>query len=85
MICTIQMNSLSGNFGSPYGTDVRVTNISGAKQLFKERIDTHDALGCELTDAHALVWKGAYSDVTDLYPDFEWTVGPRGGVHSSPC
>ena len=79
------MHSLSGNFGSPWGTDVRVTTLSGAADLLREWAKLHDALGSEPTDAHALVWIGAHDDVTDLYPDWELTVGPRGGIHRQPC
>lgn len=36
-------------------------------------------------EAAALVWKGHLKDVTDMYPDLELTIGPRGGVQVSPC
>jgi hypothetical protein len=85
MICTVQTNSLSGSFASPWGTDVRITDLRGAYDLLRDWADEHDRIGAEPTDAHMLVWRGAHDDVTDLYPDWELTIGPRGGIRRQPC
>ena len=64
MICTVQKHSLSGSFGSPWGTDVSVTDLQGAYDLLRAWAEEHDRIGAELTDAHILVWRGSYDDVT---------------------
>jgi len=85
VIITVQLHSLSGNFASPWGTDVSTGTIGEAYELLRDWADQHDRLGAEPTDAHALVWKGRIDDVTDCYPDWELTVGPRGGIRRAPC
>lgn len=83
---TVQLHSLSGSFGSPDGKDVRyASNLSEVREILQDWADEHDQIGAEHQDAHALVWTGREPDVTDLYPCFEVTIGPRGGVHRRNC
>ena len=83
---TIQLHSLSGSFASPWGNDVRhASSLSKVHGLLEDWADAHCTVGAEATDAHALVWYGEHEDVTDLYPDFELTIGPRGGIHRQLC
>lgn len=86
MHCTIQLNSLSGSFASPSGTDViRCATISDARAELDDWADEHSRFGADRSDAHALVWVGHHVDITDLYPDWELTIGPRGGIRRSRC
>ena len=83
---TVQLNSLSGSFASPWGNDVRhACGLSDVRETLQDWADEHDTVGAERTDAHALVWHGTHDDVTDLYPDFELTIGPRGGIRREAC
>jgi len=86
MAYTIQLHSTSGSFASPWGHDVEhATNLAGVRESLEDWADQHLQVGSDRTDAHALVWKGHLEDVTDAEPDFELTVGPRGGIRRQPC
>ena len=82
---TIQLHADSGNWACPEGTDVRHADSKrGAADWLSDWADTvgrYDDPQC----TSALVWIGDYEDVTDLYPDFQLTVGPRGGIRWNPA
>lgn len=83
---TVQFHSASGSFASPWGTDVKhFDNLRGVRDGLEDWSDQHALVGSERTDAHALVYAGHHEDVTDLYPEFELSVGPRGGVKRQQC
>lgn len=83
---TVQLHSLSGSFASPWGDDVKhATSRAHVRELVEDWADEHPRIGADRVDAHALVWKGRLDDVTDAYPDWELTVGPRGGMHWQCC
>lgn len=85
MTYTIQLISESGNWAHPEPTDVKYAdNLSDLYSIFSDWMDTNDRFN-EAKDATALVWKGRENDVTDLYPDWQLTVGPRGGIVRNPC
>jgi len=76
---TIQLYTESGNFAAPEGKDViHCTNkadILWELERWQDEVHQYDEAPCG-----ALVWRGVYRDVTDLYPDNEATLGPRGGL-----
>ena len=83
---TIQLHSLSGCFSTPWGTDVKhARTMVDVHDELHYWADQHPHVGADRCDAHALVWKGTIDDVTDAYPDFELTMGPRGGIRRQPC
>jgi hypothetical protein len=85
MYVTVQLHSLSGSFASPWGNDVEHSTMAQANDLLRDWSDEHARIGSDRTDAHALVWVGHHDDVTDLYPDWEFTLGPRGGIRRQRC
>jgi len=85
VIHTIQLISESGSFGQPDGTDVYFGSYQILKEYFGDWVQLHDRTGTGTEYARALVWKGKLEDVTDQYPDYVLTVGPRGGVVRSPA
>lgn len=85
MAYTIQLHSESGNWANPEGNHVRfAANLRELKDIFQDWIDTNDRYN-SAQDATALVWSERLDDVTDQCPDFELTVGPRGGIRRNPC
>jgi hypothetical protein len=80
MRVTIQNYSDSGNWSTPKGTDcIKCDSIKDALDTdFYKWVLTVSRFSDE-RDAKALVWKGHHDDVTDLYPDYEITVGTKGG------
>ncbi len=81
---TIQLHTESGSFSSPEGTDVR--HCSSKKDIrwylesWQDDVQRYSDEPCSV-----LVWKGRHEDVTDMYPDFEATLGVRGGFHLTFC
>ena len=87
MIYTLQTHTTSGSWAAPDGKSslhwVRSKkDAAGVLLDWAEEQARYD--GTE-QDATALVWIGRHIDVTDLYPDFELTLGPRLGVHWNLC
>lgn len=82
---TIQLWAESGNWAAPSGTDLKhASSKREAADLLRDWADTvgrYDDPQC----ASALVWIGDYDDTTDLYPDWQLTMGPRGGVAWQPA
>jgi hypothetical protein len=87
MKLTVQTHSLSGSFGLPYGNQSlhHVYSKQAAADVLHDWANQHSRLGSEERDAHCLIWSGHHDDVTDLYPDWEITLGPRLGVHWQSC
>ena len=85
MAYTIQLFSESGNWANPQGDDVKfAANLREVYDLFYDWIDTNERYNYA-QDATALVWSERLEDVTDQYPDWQLTVGPRGGIRRNPC
>ncbi len=82
---TIQPHTDSGNFAAPFG-DQSLSHCRSRAECHGILQDWQDTV-CRYGDApvSALVWKGFYDDTTDVYPDFELTFGPRGGIVWNPC
>lgn len=77
---TVQLFADSGNWATPAPDDVRHCNSKADVAWHVDNwADTVERLN-DRQCVTALVWKGKYDDVTDLYPDYEITIGPRGGI-----
>ena len=87
MKLTIQTHSLSGSFAFPSGEQSlhHVSSKKDAASVLADWADEHPRIGADQLDAHCLVWVGHHEDVTDLYPDWELTLGPRLGIRWQPC
>lgn len=51
-------------------------------------LDAHkeaESIGAAYEPSEAVIFKGKYRDVTDMYPDKIMIVGPRGGVRVEGC
>jgi len=82
---TYQRLADSGNWALP-----RSDRLSHASSLYwlRNRLESWaDTVGRwdDPQCASLMVWIGDYDDVTDLYPDFELKVGPRGGIRKELC
>jgi hypothetical protein len=80
---TYQLHTESGSFSAPEPTDVRhATSKAALRRALERWRDTVARYSDEPTSL--LVWHGTHSDITDLYPSFEATLGKRGGfiIHS---
>jgi len=80
MRVTIQYWAESGNWACPTGEDVEhFDTLDGAVNSgffhHVQDVGRYDDARC----AGAFIWRGHSDDVTDLYPDYEIRVGPRGG------
>lgn len=77
---------LVAGYGEPQGNDVghysSRANIASALERIHENAERY---GAGYEPSEAVVWKGEHDDVTDVYPDLVATMGPRGGIHFSPC
>ena len=87
MLYTVQTHSLSGSFAHPYGDQSlhHVSSRAAVADILQDWADQHPRVGADERDAHCLVWVGHHADVTDLYPDWELTLGPKMGVHWAQC
>jgi hypothetical protein len=82
---TVQTFSSCGNFAVPQTDEVhRADNKREAEDVLDFWADEVERYA-ERQHATALVWKGEYDDTTDVYPDFELTIGPKGGIAWNPC
>lgn len=84
---TVQTHSNSGSFASPDGKRslYRVNSKREAADILLDWADEHPRIGSDERDAYAMVWIGHFYDVTDCYPDFELTLGPKLGVRWANC
>ena len=86
MIYTTLLASESGSFASPQGDDVTVCKnkkeVAGLLDYWKQQ---HDLVGSDSSQASIHVFIGKHEDVTDMYPDFIVSSGPRGGCRFTPC
>lgn len=85
MLYTIQTHTESGSFATPDGESslYRCRNKRECGYILSawaDEVGRYDYAPCS-----ALVWRGHHRDVTDLDPDALITIGPRGGLHWSPC
>jgi hypothetical protein len=81
---TIQLHTESGCFATPRGIDVKHCT---SKADIRYHLDNWEAMARRLSEepVEALVWRGTLEDVTDIYPDWIATLGPRGGMNLSPA
>lgn len=76
---TAQAFTESWSFANPEGTDIYTAdNLRDLYLIFTEWRDEVRRYSNE--PVYLLVWKGLHLDVTDLYPDFRLSEGPRGGM-----
>ena len=81
---TIQLHTESGSFSTPQGDDVRhCTSKADIRYHLDNWADTVSRYAN--TPAEVLVWRGKLDDVTDIYPDWIATLGPRGGMNLNPA
>lgn len=65
----------------PEGRDVEhVASLDAARRSLQSAHKEAERYGAAYTPSTALLWKGEHDDVTDLYPDRQAVMGPRGGV-----
>ena len=82
MIYTAQTIADNGNWAAPDGTQslYHRDNRDGIERVLEtwgDCVAHYD----NRRDAYLMVWAGEHhSDVTDLYPDFKVSYGPRGGI-----
>ena len=77
---TIQLHTDSGCFSTPQGDDVKHCRNKGD---IRWHLDNWADTVSRYAEApvEALVWRGTLDDITDVYPDWIATLGPRGGMH----
>jgi len=83
MIYTAQAFANNGNWTAPDGKGFlyHCDNRSDVNTVLEEWGDVVDQLD-DRKDAYLMVWcREHLNDVTDLYPDFKISYGPRGGIH----
>jgi hypothetical protein len=81
---TIQLHTESGCFATPRGIDVKhCTSKADIRYHLDNWADTVSRYAN--TPAEVLVWRGTLDDVTDIYPDWIATLGPRGGMQLNPA
>ena len=84
MIYTAQRLANTGNWAAPAGDDIEslchCCSRADVNESLEGWADTVGRLDPREV-AYFIVWTGEhYSDVTDLYPDFKVSYGPRGGI-----
>lgn len=81
---TIQLHTESGCFATPQGDEVKYchskADIRWHLDNWADRVSRYAD-----TPAEVLVWRGKLDDVTDIYPDWVATLGPKGGMHLNPA
>ena len=83
---TYQTISESFSFWNPEGSDVRhASNRNTIKWALDDFVARHEQVGADPSMAQVLVWKGHLNDVQDVYPDFIYRKGPRGGYIIEPA
>ena len=82
---TIQKHCDSGNWTHPFPQDVfHCANKESVNSLFEDWADTVGQFDDE-RDAYFIVWCGELDDITDKYPDFKVSYGPRMGIIWERC
>ena len=82
MIYTAQRMAANGNWTAPWG-DESLCHCDNRAEVNESLDYWADMVGRfnPREDAYLMVWcHKHYSDVTDLYPDFKVSYGPRGGI-----
>jgi hypothetical protein len=81
---TVQLHTESGSFATPSGIDIKhchsLASVRRCLERWQDSVHRFDEAPCS-----ALVWRGTLSDVADILPDAEATLGPRGGFRVSVC
>ena len=81
---TYQTFTEGGSYSDPCGNDVNYASsrkeLAQALQAWCDEVSRFSEDRCYLR-----AWVGQEEDVTDLYPDLEATLGPRGGVRFHRC
>lgn len=73
-------------YGLPDGKNVEHYNsLQGIKDGLLFEHERAEQYGAAYEPSEAVIFKGRYKDVTDMYPDKVMTVGPRGGVRVGGC
>ena len=86
MIYTAQTFADNGNWAAPWGTDSlhhcdNRTDVNSVLEDWGDSVGRFDPR----EDAYLMVWcREHLEDVTDLYPDFKVSYGPRGGIRWEP-
>ena len=76
----------ASGYADPQGDDVEhFKSFKDAKDALWRRSDFDPYYPCVGDDATMRLWVGTLDDVTDVYPDFELTIGPRGGIRKAPA
>lgn len=81
---TIQLHTESGCFATPQGDDVRHCQSKGDIRWHLDNWVDEVSRYSE-QPVEVLVWRGTLDDVTDIYPDWVATLGPKGGLHLNPA
>jgi len=82
MIYTAQAFANNGNWAAPWGVDslhhcANRSEVNTVLEDWGDEVNRYD----NRVDAYLMVWCSKHhSDVTDLYPDFRVSYGPRGGI-----
>ena len=84
MIYTAQRMAANGNWAAPAGDDRESlyhcdnrADVNDSLEEWGDMVNRFD----DRNDAYLMVWcREHHSDVTDLYPDFKVSYGPRGGI-----
>ena len=82
MLYTAQTFTTDGNWAAPWGTDSlhHCDNRKDVNDVLANWGDEINSIG-NRRDAYLMVWcREHLKDVTDLYPDFKVSYGPRGGI-----
>ena len=86
MIYTVFYVSESGSFGTTPDRDIEVCkSLKEVRAALEAWAHEHEQYGSSASYASLHVSCGRFSDLTDVYPDFVATLGPRGGFVRCPC
>jgi len=70
----------SGSWGAPEATDVHHGTKGDAESLLDYWVHQNAAVGGSKEEVYLLAFSGKHEDVTDMYPDYKVSFGPRSGV-----
>ena len=82
MLYTVQAFANNGSWAAPDGTE-SLNHFSNRAEVNDGLEDWGDIVARydDREDAYLMVWcREHLDDVTDLYPDFKVSYGPRGGI-----
>lgn len=84
MLYTAQL-FISG-YSLPEPTDVHIFNsIAAAREFLRDEHEHAQRFGAANGPSTLRCWHGRHADVTDIYPDFDLVIGPRGGIRKELC